>query len=115
MFELINSAFAQEAAATAAKQPSMFASIFPLILIFGVFYFLIIRPQSKKIREHQNMVQKLGKGDKIVTSGGIFGEIVKVEEDKNAFLIEIAEQVRIRVRRDSVSEIVNPQPVASAS
>ncbi len=115
MFEIINSALAQEAVSTAAKQPSMFASIFPLVLIFGVFYFLIIRPQSKKIREHQNLVQKLGKGDKVVTSGGIFGEIVKVEEDKNAFLIEIAEQVRIRVRRDAVSEIVNSHPLATAS
>lgn len=110
MFDLINSAFAQEAASAAAKQPSMLASVFPLLLIFTVFYFLIIRPQSKKIKEHQNMLQAISKGDQVVTSGGIFGEIVKVEEDKNLFVVQIADEVKIKIRRDAISEIINPQP-----
>lgn len=112
MLDLINSAIAQEAS-SAAGQPSMFASVFPLVLIFAVFYFLIIRPQTKKIKEHQGMLQAISKGDQVVTSGGIFGEVVKIEEDKNLFVIKIADQVTIKVRRDAVSELANPQPAAA--
>jgi len=53
----------------------------PLIFLFGIFYFLIIRPQQKQQKEHAKMLSELGKGDKIVTTGGLFAEVVKVEED----------------------------------
>ena len=56
-------------------------SFLPLIFLFGIFYFLIIRPQQKQQKEHQAMLESLKKGDKIVTTGGLFAEVVKVEED----------------------------------
>ncbi len=56
-------------------------SFLPLIFLFGIFYFLIIRPQQKQQKEHQEMLEALKKGDKIVTAGGLFAEVVKVEED----------------------------------
>jgi preprotein translocase subunit YajC len=63
------------------QQGSMLASFLPLILLFAIFYFLIIRPQQKQQKEHRAMLESLEKGDKIVTSGGLMVEVVKVEED----------------------------------
>lgn len=57
------------------------ARFLPLIILFGIFYFLIIRPQQKQQKEHASMLESLGKGDKILTSGGLYAEIIKVEED----------------------------------
>ncbi|MCK4441876.1 MAG: preprotein translocase subunit YajC [Sulfurovaceae bacterium] len=57
------------------------AQFLPLILLFGIFYFLIIRPQQKQQKEHQEMLEALKKGDKILTTGGLYGEVAKVEED----------------------------------
>jgi preprotein translocase subunit YajC len=60
---------------------TQFAQFLPLIILFGIFYFLIIRPQQKQQKEHQAMLEALKKGDKILTNGGLYGEIAKVEED----------------------------------
>ena len=60
---------------------SLLGSLMPLIVLFAIFYFLIIRPQQKQQKEHNNMLDALAKGDKIITSGGLIVEIVKVEED----------------------------------
>jgi len=60
---------------------TQFAQFLPLIILFGIFYFLIIRPQQKQQKEHQEMLEALKKGDKILTTGGLYGEIAKVEED----------------------------------
>lgn len=106
MLDFINSAFATEVAATTAKQPSMLTSIAPLILIMVVFYFLLIRPQQKKVSEHQKMVNNLAKGDQVVTSGGIVGTISKIEEASNLLIVEIADQVKIKIRRDAIAEIM---------
>ena len=114
MLELINSAFAQEAVQAAAKQPSPWTSMLPLVLIMVVFYFLLIRPQQKKIKEHQMMVKAVGKGDEVVTTGGIFGEIVKVEEETGVIHLKIADNVQIRVRRDMVSEVTKSTRVPAA-
>ncbi len=114
MLELINSAFAQEAVQAAAKQPSPWTSMIPLVLIMVVFYFLLIRPQQKKIKEHQLMVKAVGKGDEVVTTGGIFGEIVKVEEELGIIHLKVADNVQIRVRRDMVSEVTKSTRVPVA-
>lgn len=106
MLELLNSAIAQEAASTAAKQPSAFTSLIPLVAIMAVFYFFIIRPQQKKIKEHQNLVKALKKGDKVVTAGGIFGSINKVIENEGIVHVEIADNVVIKIRQEMVSEVV---------
>jgi preprotein translocase subunit YajC len=77
----------------------------PLVLIFVVFYFLLIRPQQKKAKEHKEMLTKLRRGDRIVTGGGIIGTIAKVVDDSE-ISVEIAEGVRVRVLRATVSAVV---------
>ena len=68
----------------------------PLILIFGVFYILLIRPQQKKVKLHREMINNLRRGDKIITSGGIIGSINKVNDNKE-LLVEISENVEIKI------------------
>lgn len=77
--------------------------IIPMVLIFAVMYFLIFRPQAKKQKTQQAMIKALQKGDKVVTSGGIYGTIVGIKESEKTLLIEIAEKVKIKISRSSVS------------
>jgi len=81
-----------------------FASFIPLILMFVIFYFLLIRPQQKKTKDHRKMVDNLKTGDRIITSGGLHGRITGVSE--NALTVEIAEKVRVKVNRTSVSAMM---------
>ena len=78
----------------------------PLILIFGVFYILLIRPQQKKVKQHREMVNNLRRGDKIITSGGIIGSINKVNDNKE-LIIEIADKIEIKIAPGMVSELYN--------
>ncbi|NBB71554.1 MAG: preprotein translocase subunit YajC [Alphaproteobacteria bacterium] len=96
---LISPAYAQ----AAGGEPSFLVSLLPLILIFIVFWFLLIRPQQKRMREHREMVQATKKGDKIVTSGGIYGTVSRVIDD-NALEVEIAQNVKVKLARPTVSE-----------
>ncbi|NIY72620.1 preprotein translocase subunit YajC [Marivivens donghaensis] len=80
--------------------------IIPFILIFAIMYFLLIRPQQKKLKEHQNMVAALRRGDQVVTQGGIIGKVSKVKDD-NEVEIEIASGVNVRVVRSTISQVVN--------
>ena len=75
---------------------SGFGQFIPLILIFVIFYFFLIRPQQKKVKEHRNMVENLKKGDKVVTSGGITGIITRVV-DNDKVEVEIAENVKVEI------------------
>ena len=98
---LIPSAYAQ---AAGGAQPNAMVQLLPLILIFVVFYFLLIRPQSKRAKEHKAMVAALAVGDEIVTSGGILG---RVTETGDQFLtVEIADGVRVKVQRHTVSTVL---------
>ena len=99
----ISQAFAQ--AASSGGGSSFLIQIAPLILIFAVFYFLLIRPQQKKMKDHKAMVAALAKGDKVVTAGGLMGTIFKIEDDKIA-TIEIAENVKVKVVRSTISEVI---------
>ena len=101
MFPFVSVAYAQSAGE--ASSQSAFFQFIPLVLILGVFWFLIIRPQQKKQKEHQRMVDSLNKGDKVVTSGGIFGTIVKVGEDR--ITLEVASKVQINIERQQVSRM----------
>lgn len=84
----------------------------PIILIFAVFYFLIIRPQNKKAREHQEMVKSLGKGDRVILNGGIMGSVTKVVSDTE---LEIAlEDGKARVVRSMVASVVSAPTKAAA-
>lgn len=88
----------------------MFGSILPLILIFVVFYFLLIRPQQRKQKQHREMLQNVHRGDDIVTNGGLVGRVIKVGRD-DSMLVEIAPGVRVRVMRNMISEVVRrPEP-----
>jgi preprotein translocase subunit YajC len=98
---LIPSALAQ---AAGGAQPNAFVQLLPLVLIFVVFYFLLIRPQAKRAKEHKAMVAALAVGDEVVTSGGILG---KVTETGEQFLtVEIADGVRVKVQRHTVSAVL---------
>ena len=77
----------------------------PLILIFGIMYFLLIRPQQKKMKEHQNMVNALRKGDQVITQGGLIGKVSKVKDAENELEVEIAEGVKVRVVRSTIAQV----------
>lgn len=82
---------------------ALFSSLLPLILIFVIFYFLLIRPQAKKAKEHRKMLEGLKKGDKVITAGGIYGVIEGI--DQNTATIKIAENVKIKVLRNTIAEL----------
>lgn len=82
--------------------------LLPLIAIFGVFYFILIRPQQKKQKDHRTMIDALAKGDKVVTGGGIVGTVIKVDPGKEEMFIEIAPNVRVTVLRSTVSTRIDP-------
>ena len=79
----------------------------PLILIYAIMYFLLIRPQQKKLKDHQAMVGALRRGDQVVTQGGIIGKVSKVFEDKGELEIEIAEGVKVRVVRSTIATVLS--------
>ncbi len=81
-------------------------ALFPLVLIFVVFYFLLIRPQQKKAKEHKAMLGAIRRGDKVVTGGGIVGSVTKVI-DEGEVMVEIAEGVRVRVQRSMIATILS--------
>ena len=85
---------------------SAIAQFVPLILIFAIMYFLLIRPQQKKMKEHQKMVAALRRGDQVVTQGGIIGKVSKVKEN-NEVETEIAEGVRVRVVQNTITQVIS--------
>jgi preprotein translocase subunit YajC len=104
-------AFAQGAGAAPAG--AAFAQFLPIILIFVIFYFLLIRPQQKKMKEHRAMIEALRRGDQIVTSGGIVGKVSKVQED-GMVEVEIAEGVKVKVVRHTITQVLNKTEPAAA-
>ena len=101
MYPFVSVAYAQSAGEAASQSP--FFQFIPLVLILGVFWFLIIRPQQKKQKEHVSMVDSLRKGDKVITNGGIFGTIIKVGDDR--ITLEIASKVQIQIERQQVARM----------
>ena len=98
---LISNAYAQAAAATPADGLMQFL---PIIALFGILYFMMIRPQMKKAKEHKALLEALAKGDEVVTQGGIAGRITKVSDD--FVTVEIAEKVEIQVQKQAVSMVL---------
>ena len=100
----------------AQAAPGMFdmlnSLIVPTMLIIGIMYFLMIRPQQKRLKEHRDMVASIRRGDTVVTSGGIIGKVAKVDE--NELQVEIADGVKIKVVRSTVSEVRGKGEVAPA-
>lgn len=106
----ISEAYAQ--AAGGAGGGNAFQAFLPLILIFVVFYFLLIRPQQKKMKQHKELLESIRRGDKVITGGGIIGTVTKVDND-NELTVEIAKDVKVKVQRATISGVVNrTEPVA---
>jgi len=110
---LISPAYAQAAGGGGGD---MFLTLMPFVLIIVVFWFLMIRPQQQKMKRHQAMLGALRRNDRVVTGGGIVGTITKVSADENELTVEIAENVRVKVLRSTIAEVLSkPDPAAKAS
>ena len=105
LFSFFTPAMAQDAGGLAAGSQSSFASFIPLVLMLGVFYFLLIRPQQKKMKEHKAMVEALRRGDKVITASGIMGTVNKIETETGVVHLEIAPDVVIKVIKSAVTEV----------
>ncbi len=101
MFE--SPAFAATGGAASGGAASFMVQIFPLILIFVIFYFLLIRPQQRRVKQHQQMVMAVKPRDIAVTNGGLIGKVTKVDE--NEVELEIAQNVRVRVVKSMLSDV----------
>lgn len=82
-----------------------FGSFIPLILIFVIFYFFLIRPQQKRAKEHRAMLEALRRGDEVITQGGLYGKILKVKDDEVE--VQLAENVKVRAVRGTIASVVS--------
>ena len=101
---LISTAYAQDLTAMRGGA----TQFLPLVLIFGVFYFLLIRPQQQRAKEMKAMLLALKRGDRVVTGGGILGTVQKVKEGSNEVEVELAPNLRVTVLRDTISSVLKP-------
>lgn len=97
--------FITPAYAQAGGGGDAFASFLPIILIFVVFYFLLIRPQQKKMKQHREMLSQVKRGDRVLTGGGIIGTVTKVKEDTEEVTVEIADGIKVDVLRGTISDV----------
>ena len=102
----VSEAFAMGGQPTDGSQPGFLVQIFPLLLMVIVVYLLIFRPQIKKQKAQQTMIDALKKGDRVVTSGGIHGTIVGVKEEAGILVVQVAKEVRVEVSRGSISRVL---------
>ena len=102
MFDI---AYAQGAPGIGGPGPIM--TIFPFILIFAIMYFMVIRPQQKKAKDHQELLKKLKKNDEVMTSGGIYGKVIDLKE--TVVTLEVAPNVRIRVARPQIAAVLSAE------
>ncbi|MBZ0224385.1 MAG: preprotein translocase subunit YajC [Comamonas sp.] len=102
---LISSAYAQTApAAGGGDLMSSLGGMLPLVLMFVVLYFIMIRPQMKKQKEHRAMIEALAKGDEVATAGGVLGKVTRINE--SILHVEVAEGVEVQVQRSAVSQVL---------
>jgi preprotein translocase subunit YajC len=107
---LISTAYAQ---GTGMLDQSTLIQFLPLVLIFVVFYFLLIRPQQRKAKDHKTMLDALRRGDRVVTGGGILGTVARVDNPEEV-TVDIAEGVRVRVLRSTITSVLaKPDPAAA--
>jgi len=111
---LISPAYAQAAAGQPAGFADSLGAFLPLILIFVIFYFLLIRPQQRRMKEHKAMLEAVRRGDRVVTNGGLIGTVTKVASDTE-LQVEIAEGIRVRVMREMIANVLSKtEPVAGS-
>lgn len=108
----ISTAYAQAASGAPAGGAESLMQLAPFALIFVVIYFLLVRPQQKKVKEHKQMLDALRRGDRVVTGGGIIGTIVKVADEEAT--VEIADNVRVRVLRSTITAVLAKTEPAKA-
>ena len=82
----------------------LISTMVPLLLLFGIFYFLLIRPQQQRLKTHQQMVDAVRRGDTVVTAGGLIGKVAKVKDD-GELMVEIADNVQVRVLKSTLTEV----------
>ena len=107
----INDAWAQTAGAAASGSP-MTGTIMQLVLIFAIFYFLLIRPQQKKLKQHEAMLNAIKKGDKILTGGGIYAKVIKADHPLN-LTVELAPNMVVEINRATVRDVITPEVEAA--
>lgn len=111
---LISDAFAQ-AGDAAAAQGSIYGTLIQLGLIFVIFYVLLIRPQQKKIKQHEALLMSIKKGDKVITGGGIYGKVVKADDNGMELVVEIADGLNVTVNRSTIRDVVNDESAKPAA
>ena len=111
---LISPAFAQ--ATTASDPMGGLGQFIPILLIVVVFYFFLIRPQSKRAKERKAMIDAVRRGDRIVTHGGLIGVIAKAQPESRELEVDIADNVRVKITREGIADVLSKtEPVAAAS
>lgn len=112
---LISTAWAQSAGAPAGGG-DFFMSIVPLVAIFAIMWFLLIRPQQQKMKAHREQVAATRRGDRVVTGGGLIGTVVRVDEENDEVIVELAEGVRVHAVRSTLSDVRSKnEPVGGAA
>ena len=112
----INSAFAQSASDVASSGNSLVGMIVQLLLIFAIFYILLIRPQQKRVKEHEAKLAAIKRGDRIVTGGGIYAKVVSASATEDELDVEIASGITIKIARSTVREVLTDEkPTAVAN
>ncbi len=109
---LISDALAQTAGAPPAG-PSALGSLLPLIIMIVLFWFLLLRPQMKRQKEHKQMLEALGKGDEVVTNGGVLGRVVKVGD--SVVELEVAEGLTVKVQKQAIAQMLPKGSIEAAS
>jgi preprotein translocase subunit YajC len=102
----------QTAAPGAAPNPLL--QFAPMIFIFAIFYFLVLAPMRKRQRATQDMLSKLKKGDEVVTGGGIFGRVAALDEQRGFVVLQIADNVKVKVLRSAITALANPPEAAKS-
>ena len=115
MPSLISPAYAQDAAGGGVLSSPQIMQFLPLVLIFVVFYFLMIRPQQQSQKALKAQIAAIKRGDRVLTAGGIVGVVQKVRDGANELEVEIAPNVRVTVARDTISTVLTPSVPAAAN
>jgi preprotein translocase subunit YajC len=109
---MINHHLVLAAAAAPAGGAAMLVGILPWVLIFAIFYLLLIRPQQRRVKQHQAMISAVKKGDEVITAGGIRARVTRVVDERE-IEAEIAQGVKVRIVKSTLSSVLNPQAPAA--
>ncbi len=106
---MIEQLYAMSGPAQNGQEPNLFMSLLPILIIFAIIYFLMIRPQSKRQKEKQQMLDNLQKGDTVITTGGIHGKIEGIKEKENQLILRIAKDVKVTLSKSSIASLAGEE------